>query len=149
MRSAGESRRTRRAALVAGIVVVSTFTGCGQKDYLRDPPRPPIPIQITGVITATEVTVSPNRIGSGPVVLLISNQDDISHTVILEGPQARERVGPINPQDAATIQTDVPQGRYTVRAGSERALPPEDIPEPAALIVGQRRPTGEDDLLRP
>jgi hypothetical protein len=149
MRSAGESRGTRRAALAAGLVVVSTLTGCGQKDYLRDPPRPPIPIQITGVITATEVTVSPNRIGSGPVVLLISNQDDMSQTVILEGPQMQERVGPINPQDAATIQTDVSQGRYTVRVGSERAVSPGDVPQPATLFVGQRRPTGEDELLRP
>jgi hypothetical protein len=149
MRSADEIGRTPRAALVAGLVAVSTLTGCGQKDFLRDPPRPPIPIQITGVITPQDVTVSPNRIGGGPIVLVISNQDEMSHTVILEGPQTQERVGPINPQDAATIQTDVTQGRYTVRAGSERAVPAGQQVEPATLFVGVRRPTGEDDLLRP
>ena len=141
--------RGRRALLLAGIVAVSALSGCGQRDYLREPPRPPVPIEITGVITAREVTVSPDRIGGGPVILVISNQDEMSHTVIVEGNGAREQVGPINPQDAATIQTEVSQGRYTVRAGSERAVAPGQGIEPDVLEVGQGRPTGEDDLLRP
>jgi len=69
--------------------------------------------------------------------------------VILEGEQAREQVGPINPDDAATITTDLTQGRYTVRAGSGRAAAAGDQLEPGVLVVGQRRPTGEDDILRP
>lgn len=142
-------RGTRGAALAAGIVVVSALAGCGQKDYLREPARAPLPIQITGVITPQEVTISPDNIGGGPIVLLISNQDDVSHTVIFEGGQTREQVGPINPDDAATITTDVSQGPYTVRAGSERAVAPGEAIEAGQLIVGQRRPTGEDDLLRP
>ncbi|MDQ3320302.1 MAG: hypothetical protein M3515_08770 [Actinomycetota bacterium] len=149
MRSAEEMRGTRGAALIVGIALLWALSGCGQKDFLRDPPRPPLPIQITGVITATGVTVSPDRIGGGPVLLIISNQDQVSHTVILEGEQAREQVGPINPDDAATITTDLTQGRYTVRAGSERAAAPGDQLEPGVLVVGQRRPTGEDDILRP
>jgi hypothetical protein len=149
MRRVGDIRGARGTAVLAGIVVASTITGCGQRDFIREPPRPPIPLQITGVITPQEVTVSPSKIGGGPIVLLISNQDDESHTVILEGEQAREQVGPINPQDAATITTDLTQGRYTVRAGSERAVMPGERIEPATLMVGQRRPSGEDDLLRP
>jgi len=142
-------RVTRGAALIAGIAVLSALSGCGQKDFLREPPRPPTPIQITGVITATGVTVSPDSIGGGPVVIIISNQDQVSHTVILEGERAREQVGPVNPDDAATITTDLTQGRYTVRAGSEVAAAPSDQLEPATLNVGQSRPTGEDDVLRP
>jgi hypothetical protein len=142
-------RAGRGARLIAGIALLSALSGCGQKDFLRDPPRPPLPLQITGVITVTGVTVSPNRIGGGPVVIIVSNQDDVSHTVVLEGEQTREQVGPINPQDAATITTDLTQGRYVIRAGSERATAPGDQLDPATLVVGQRRPTGEDDLLRP
>lgn len=149
MRRVGDIRGARGTALVAGIAVLSALSGCGQKDFIREPPRPPQPIQITGVITPQEVTVSPSRIGGGPVLLLISNQDDVSHTVILEGEQTREVVGPINPQDTATITADLTQGRYTVRAGSERAAAPGERIEPATLVVGPRRPTGEDDLLRP
>ena len=142
-------RATRGAALVAGIAMLSVLSGCGQDDFVREPPRPPLPIQVTGVITTTGVTISPDRIGGGPVVIIVSNQDEVSHTVILEGEQAREQVGPINPDDAATITTDLTQGRYTVRAGSERASAPSRRLDPGVLLVGQRRPTGEDDILRP
>jgi hypothetical protein len=149
MGSPRESRVTGRATLVAGLALVSTLAGCGQPDYNRRPVRPPTPLQVTGVITSRQVDVSPSRIGAGPIVLIVSNQDTTSHTVILEGEQTRERVGPINPQDTATIQANVQQGRYTIRAGSERALPRAQMLEPAALLVGRERPTGEDELLRP
>jgi hypothetical protein len=140
---------TGRATLVAGLALVSTLAGCGQPDYSRRPVRPPTPVQVTGVITSRQVDVSPSRIGAGPIVLIVSNQNSASHTVILEGEQKLERVGPINPQDTATIQANVQQGRYTIRAGSERALPRAPMIEPAVLVVGRERPTSEDELLRP
>ena len=134
---------------MAGLALVITLAGCGQPDYNRRPPRPPTPIQITGVITERQVEVSPSHIGAGPIVLIVSNQDGASHTVILEGEQKREQVGPINPQDTATIQANVQQGRYTVRAGSERAVARSRMISPAELVVGRERPSGEDELLRP
>jgi hypothetical protein len=118
MGSARQSRGTGRATLVAGLALVSTFTGCGQTSYTREPPRPPSPIQVTGVITEKKLDVSPNHIGAGPIVLIVSNQDSASHTVILEGERSREQVGPINPQDTGTIQEDLKMGTYTVKAGS-------------------------------
>jgi hypothetical protein len=149
MRRGSEIRGNGRAALVVGLTAVSTLAGCGQSDFDRVPPRPPVPIQLTGVITPNQVTISPSRIGGGPIVLIISNQDEMSHTVILESDQVREQVGPINPDDAATLTSNLTQGRYTVRAGSEQAVAPSEQLEPAVLEVGPRRPTGEDDLLRP
>jgi poly(3-hydroxybutyrate) depolymerase len=149
MRPAGDPRRMRCAALVAGLALSTALAGCGQQDFTRTPPRPPATIQITGVITPQEVEVSPNRIGAGPIILIVSNQASTSHTVILEGERLRERVGPINPQDTATIQANLQQGRYTVRAGSERAVSPSQAIKPDVLSVGRERPTGEDELLRP
>jgi hypothetical protein len=149
MGSARETRRHGRATLVAGLVLVSTLAGCGQPDYNRRPPRPPSTLQVTGVITERQVDVSPSRIGAGQIVLIVSNQDSASHTVILEGEQKRELVGPINPQDTATIQANVQQGRYTIRAGSERAMVRTQMIRPAELIVGRERPSGEDELLQP
>ena len=137
------------ATLAAGVALVSALAGCGQPDYNRRPPRPPTPLQITGVITEDRVSVSPNRIGAGPIVLIVSNQDATSHTLVLEGERKRERVGPINPQDTATITANVQQGRYTLRAGSDRAVAPSQMVKPAEIVVGRERPTGEDDLLRP
>ncbi len=132
----------RRTALVAGVGVATLLGACGQRDVDRSPPRPPVAARITGVITAQQVTVSPSRIGGGPIVLTVSNRDEDSHTVILEGARTRERVGPINPQDTATITAELTQGAYAVRAGSGHRVNPSGQVEPARLVVGPRRPTG-------
>jgi len=149
MSCAVESRRMRRTAFVAGVGVVSMLGGCGQSDPDRDPPRPPDVIRVTGVITAQKVTVSPSRIGGGPTVLIVSNKNEDSHTVILEGVRTRDQVGPINPQDTATITAELTQGSYAVRAGSEHAVNPSEQIEPARLVVGQRPSTGVYDQPRP
>ncbi len=92
------------------------------------------------MITPAQVTVSPSRIDAGRIALVVSNRDRDSHAVILEGGRTLEQVGPINPQDTATIMAEVTQGSYAIRAGSERAVNASEQIEPARLFVGQRRP---------
>ncbi|MGH2837053.1 MAG: hypothetical protein ACRDJY_01750 [Thermoleophilaceae bacterium] len=130
------------AALVA-------LAGCGDDDFENEP-RPPVPKQLTGVITEQKVTVSPNDLGAGPVVITVSNQTDAAHTITLEssdGGTIREQVGPINPLDTATLQRTLDQGTYTVSAGSETAVPKEI--QPATLTIGKERKSGSDELLLP
>jgi hypothetical protein len=123
--------------------------GCGEDDFENEP-RPPVPKQLTGVITPQKVTVSPHELGAGPVVITVSNQTEASHTVTLEssdGGTIREQVGPINPLDTATLQRTLEPGTYTVSAGSEAAVPKEI--QPATLNIGQERKSGSDELLLP
>ena len=139
--------RIRAVVLLSGAALAaSAVSGCGKEDFKRRP-KPPVPLQLSGVITNERVQVSPARFGAGPIVLLISNQTGRSHTVVLEGQGIRERVGPINPSDTATLQKTLARGVYEVRAGSERALPEEVRPE--RLDVGRRRPSSEDFLTYP
>jgi len=133
-------------ALCAGVLALA---GCGEDDFENEP-RPPVPTQLTGVITEEKVTVSPNELGAGPVVITVSNQTDASHTVTLEssdGGTIREQVGPINPLDTATLQRTLERGAYTVSAGSETAVPKEI--QPATLTIGKERKSGSDELLLP
>jgi len=122
------------------------FAGCGSDDF-ENKPRPPTAIELTGVIQKDKVTISPNSFGAGPVLITISNQTKEAHTVTLEGESLRERVGPINPLDTATIQANVASGTYEVRAGSAEAVPKEI--EPAELDVGESRGDSNDQLLLP
>jgi hypothetical protein len=125
------------------------LAGCGEDDFENEA-RPPVPKQLTGVITDQKVTISPNELGAGPVVITVSNQTEASHTVTLEssdGGTIREQVGPINPLDTATLQRTLEQGSYTVSAGSEAAVPKEI--EPATLTIGEERKSGSDELLLP
>ena len=130
--------------LVAGASGVAA--GCGGDDF-ENKPRPPSAVTLTGVIQDRGVTVSPKEEGAGPVVITISNQTDDAHTVTLEGTSIEERVGPIQPQDTATIQKTLPTGKYEVRAGSEQAVDKE-IP-PAELDIGPDRDPSNDQLLLP
>src|SRR5947199_152509 len=76
--------RIRAAALLSGAALtVASFAGCGGGDF-KNKLRPPVPIQLTAVITDKNITVSPSKFGAGPVTLVISNQTQQSHNVTLE-----------------------------------------------------------------
>jgi hypothetical protein len=126
-------------------------SGCGGEDFQNEP-RPPVSIELTGVIQDKGVTISPNRVGAGPIEITISNQTKAAHTITLEGEPAggnrvRERVGPVNPLDTATVQKTLRPGTYEVRAGSERAVPREIAS--ATLTVGRERRDSNSQLLQP
>lgn len=149
MRRPQRSGRTRVASpLLIAACAIGVLGGCGTEEFANRP-RPPVPIQLTGVITDEEVDVSPRRLGAGPIIINVANQTDESHTVTLEGDRQRETVGPINPGDTATIQATLDRGTYLVKAGSERAVAQSERIAPARLVIGNRRPTAEDELLLP
>jgi hypothetical protein len=131
--------------LTVGAVALSA-AGCGEDDF-ENRPRPPVPVELTGVIQEDKVTVSPSRVGAGPILITISNQTEAAHKVILEGERIREEVGPINPLDTTTIQRTLKQGNYEVRAGSARAVAREIAP--AELSIGRPRKSSSDELLLP
>jgi hypothetical protein len=127
-----------------------TASACGEDDF-ENKPRPPVPIELTGVIQEDKVTVSPDgrdgKLGAGPFLITISNQTPDAHTLTLEGDTVTERVGPVNPEDTATIQKTLRPGNYEVRAGSQVAVPKEI--EPAELEIGPERRDSNDRLLLP
>jgi hypothetical protein len=130
------------AVLTVGVVVA----GCGEEDFANEP-RPPVPVELTGVIQDDAVTISPSRIGAGPVLITISNQTQHDTTITLEGTSTRTRVGPVAPLDTTTIQRTLDPGLYEVRAGSKVALRREI--RPAELEIGRERRSSSNDLLLP
>jgi hypothetical protein len=111
----------------AALLALAAFSaaGCGSSNHFQDDPRPPVPVQLTGVITDKGVTVSPNKVGAGPVILLISNQTQQAHTITLDGGSTKDTVGPINPLDTAKLQQTLVRGSYQVKAGSSKAVAKE------------------------
>jgi hypothetical protein len=138
---------SRRAGALLGVAISAALVvGCGDEDFKRDP-RPPVPIGLSGVIQNDRVTVSPARVGAGPIVITISNQTQRERTLTLEGETLVQRTGPIAPGDTATIQRTLAPGSYEVRAGSETAVRREI--EPAMLDIGAERPASNSDLMLP
>ena len=140
--------RNTRVCCMALLLTGATgaIAGCGGDDFENDP-RPPTAVTLTGVIQDQGVTVSPSEEGAGPIVITISNQTDEPHTLTLEGERIEETVGPVQPQDTASIQATLQQGTYEVRAGSPRAVA-RQIPS-AELTIGPDRDSSSDELLLP
>jgi len=146
MRVSSKTRVTRRAAMFLLAVALSAATGCGGEDFANRP-RPPTTIDLSGVIQNNKVTISPAKVGAGAVEITISNQTQAAHTITLEGESIRERVGPVNPLDTATIQKTLQPGNYTVKAGSTAAVAREI--KPARLTIGKERSNSSNDVLQP
>jgi hypothetical protein len=144
---ATRKRRAKRYAAMFLLAAASgTLAACGEKDFANSP-RPSLPVELTGVIQEEKVSVSPAKVGAGPVLITISNQTDAAHTVTLEGESVRERVGPVNPADTATIQKTLEPGSYRVSAGSARAVEREIAP--AELTIGKQRGNSSNEVLQP
>jgi hypothetical protein len=137
---------TRVRACIGLAVAAALIAGCGDDDF-KNEARAPVRLALTGVIKDDKVTVSPSKIGAGPVQITISNQTDTVRTITLEGESITEQQGPVQPGDTATIQKTLEPGSYEVRAGSEKAVKKEI--QPAVLEIGKARKNSNNDLLQP
>jgi hypothetical protein len=138
--------RMRRVTVAAAAVALA-LVGCGGGKDFANNPRPPVPLQLTGVITQEKVTISPNKVGAGPVVITVSNQSGQKRMISLDGNGIQEHVGPINPLDTGQLQKTLKPGRYTVTAGSEAAT--AHSIRPATLLIGKERQSASDKVLLP
>ncbi len=147
MTLSGQTRASKTRLLIAVALATGATAAVGCGEDFENEPRTPVPVELTAVIQQRGVTVSPDRIGAGPISITISNQTDLAHTVILTGSTVEEKVGPVNPQDTATIQKTVTQGRYELRANPDG--PGAGRLSPGELRVGSPRKASNDRILLP
>jgi hypothetical protein len=135
-------------ATVAAVGAALFLAACGEEDF-DNKARPPVRLQLSGVIAKDKVTVSPDHnLGAGPVELTISNQTDQRHTIEIDGGSTAEPAQPVDPGDTLTIKRTLdPSTTYRVIAGSEKAQRKEI--EPATLDVGTERRDSNSDLMLP
>lgn len=135
--------------MVMALPLAGGLAGCGEEDDYANEPRPPSPITVTASISENRISVSPRSFGAGPVTLIVANQTQRAQEITLEtqeiggsAPGIRQRSGPINPGDTASLKANLRQGTYsvTVQGGAT---------QPASLRVGGQRPSAQDELLQP
>jgi hypothetical protein len=148
-------RRTPRQAAVAACALtfaVSLAACGGSDDTYKNAQRPPTPVVVSAAIDDQGISISPKRLGAGPITLIISNQSNASQQVTLEtddtpgtgsGPGEKAvQTGPINPRETASVKADVKPGTYALHVGADGV-------RPAKLVVGRPRPSAQNDLLQP
>jgi hypothetical protein len=139
-----------RGRLYGGIALALVAVGgCGSGGDYANKPRPPAPINVTAAISNSRVSVSPQRFGAGPIVLVISNQSSSAQEVTFQTddlgssqPGRTFSTTPINPRGTATLKVEVRRGLWKLgtRDGGIRA---------AAVAVGRERKSAQNDLLQP
>ena len=135
-------RRLALAALVVGLLAAASGCGGGNSERASNL-RPPVQVNVAVEIGDKRVSVSPTKIGAGPLRVIVSNQSSASSRLSIDGPRLRQSVGPINPQDTATLEVDVNPGQYKLSADGTAGV------RPAVLTVGPKRPSAQNQLLLP
>jgi hypothetical protein len=130
---------------LSGLVLV--VAGCGGGGSYANDPRPPAPITVTAAIRPDGVVISPSRIGAGPIVLIATNETNVSQDLTVAQRAsatgaAADSTGPVNPQGVGQLKVDVGQGTYTIKASGASV-------KPAILVVGRPRPSAQNELLQP
>ncbi|HMJ04173.1 MAG TPA: hypothetical protein VK506_14625 [Conexibacter sp.] len=142
--------RTFGAGALSLTALVIAGAGCGSSDSYDNAARPPAPINVAVNLTSERVAVSPDRVGAGPVVVIVANESGRSRDVTLTAPDGSNSScvdgdvssGPINPEDTARLQLPLLEGRCVIGV-ADGAL------QSAPLNVGPPRPTAQQDLLQP
>jgi hypothetical protein len=130
-------------ALAATVALLALAAGCGGSDSRSSTLRPPTPIDVAVKIDDDGVDVEPERFGAGPITIVASNQSGASLSVTIDGPRVKQSVGPINPEDTATLKVNVRPGEYAISADGSGAI------KPAKVQVGPKRPSAQNKLLQP
>jgi hypothetical protein len=130
------------------VAVALAAAGCGGGGGGVKEASPPLPINLTVYINDARVSLSPDTVGAGQVVFIITNQASRAQTLALlpagAAGQPIASTGAISPEGTAqmTVGADeLPPGNYSLT--STTAV------QPATLHIGPLRPSGSNDLLQP
>jgi hypothetical protein len=138
-------------------VAAAALTGCGGGSHFANRPRPPAPINLTVYVNDQRVSVSPTKIGAGPVVFIITNQASNAESLAVTssgGSSPLADTGPISPQATAQLPVDLKSpGDYTVgiaaNSSTEAAAATPTGIRPALIHVGSPRASSNNQVGQP
>jgi hypothetical protein len=150
--------RTRTFATLTVTAVAVAVAGCGGGTHFANKPRPPTPVNLAVYVNDARISVSPNKVGAGQIILIVTNQASKTESLSIHPSgrpgQSLASTGPINPQSTARITVELGGPRdYTIAAGkagtSQAARATSSPIQPVRLHVGKPRPSASNALLQP
>jgi hypothetical protein len=128
---------------LALLAAAAALVACGDDGDDRTQVRPPVPRNISVVIGQEDISASPEKMGAGQINFLVSNQSGAARTLSIEGPQLSRSIGPIQPEDTATVKVTAQPGDLELAAADTEGV------KPMVLAIGPGRPSAQDQLQLP
>ena len=116
--------------------------------------RPADPVNLTVYVNDSRVSVSPTRVGAGPITFIVTNQATRAESLaITKGGSTLATTAPINPQGTTQVSVDFKPGRYTIATGpggrNDAQLSRQSSIRPASLHIGHERGGSNNSVLQP
>ena len=128
--------------LQASLVLLAVTVGCSDSPR-ESRNRPPIPMNVTVSVQPGKITMSPTKLGAGPISLVITNQSGDPLTIKIVGETLRKAQGPIPNRGTAQLKALLEPGEYELTAAGDNSI------DPIRLQVGPERHSSQNDLLLP
>jgi hypothetical protein len=117
----------------------------------------PTPVNLSVYVNNSRISVSPQMVGAGPVIFVVTNQASHSEALAITRGAASSHplasTAPINPQGTTQVTVDFIPGEYTIStAGHGRTDAQVSRPSPiapASLHIGRMRASSGNSLLGP
>jgi hypothetical protein len=140
--------------MVACAVAVSACGSVGGRSPIAA--RPPAPINLTVYVNNARVSVSPESLGAGPVIFIVTNQASRAEALAISRAgqnQPLASTAPINPQGTTQVAVDFRPGDYTIATASHGAtdaqLSQASSIRSAQIHIGHERANSSSQLLQP
>lgn len=139
------------------LVAAAGAAGCGSSGPAITQAPPPPPVNLTVYINDSRVSLSPDSVGAGPVVFIVTNQASSAQSLTLlpagaAAGQPLASTGPISPDGTAQVKVEIDtRGDYTLTTAANPAggSPSTSSVQPAMLYIGAPRRSERSDLLEP
>ncbi len=141
--------------VTASSLAVTACGSAGGKAASR--PGQPTPVNLAVYVNNSRISVSPEVVGAGPVVFVVTNQASHSEALAISSVSSSSHplasTAPINPQGTTQLSVDFKPGDYTISTAAhgrtDADLARTSSIRPASLHIGRKRASSSNSLLQP
>ena len=143
--------RTIGQLVIMALVVSACGSAGGQSPTAS---RPPNPVNMTVYVNDSHVSVSPERVGAGPITFIVTNQASQAESLaISRGGSTLASTAPINPQGTTQVSVNFTPGKYTIATGdqgqNDAQRSKQSSIRPALIHIGRERASSDNSVLQP
>jgi hypothetical protein len=141
--------------LGASVLAVSACGSTGGMSASRA--GQPTPVNLTVYVSDSRISVSPEVVGAGPVIFIVTNQASHSEALAISPASGNSHqvasTAPINPQGTTQVAVNFKPGDYTISTAAhgrtDAQLSRSSNIASASLHIGRPRTSSSNSLLQP